>query len=690
MAGNIKLQNPSTSRGDIYTKSSVIDKTWTLNADFNDTGTSFSSGMLNPATNDELKLKPDGNNSPLVGWPYRKPIIVDNSSNANALTNYQVLITLDTASLISAGKMRSDGGDIRFTDSDGTTLIDYWVESGINTANTKIWVKVPSIPASSTKTIYVYYGNPSASSASNIDNTMDTGLRAFYYDGTNFNTYEGTCVDTNAPNYNWGTGVVAITGCPNDQSDTVSIRWEGWVINRGSGTHTFYVTTDDGSRLYVPNTNLIINTWVDQGPTEYSGTYSFSSPVTVKYEWYENEGGAVAQLGWAPADGSGKVYPIPSTYVRNRKYTSPEPTTSVGTEVTYYASGEQTWTSETQDTGAGNTYKPNRLTVSWALDGSDNIAPKIQVLGSSTGAFAGEETVYPAGSGTYWQDGGTYDIDNGVEKDISSQVTTAYRYWKVKVYINTGTTLTDTPKVYDIRLRDYSPLTLQTYGGNVGIGTTAPGQKLEIAGKIKIGDDVITPTAGTIRWSGTNFEGFDGSVWKTLDVQATSGGGWTENAGTNTVYLTNSGRNVGIGTTAPQGKLHVTGGILRLDNNDIIFQNNDTGDIIFRNADGTQKARIFAGPLAGSNVLYLSSADNLPDIAIDSSGNVGIGTTAPQAKLHVIGTVTAQPGTYGDVVLTVPTGRNGIIIKSNDTNTYRADIRRDTNYLQLTADATTG
>jgi hypothetical protein len=98
-------------------------------------------------------------------WGYRKPITISNSGSS-ALTYYQVLVTLDTSSLISTGKMRSNCGDIRFTDSDGSTLLNYWLESGCNSANTKIWVKVPYIPASSTKTIYVYYGNPSATSTS--------------------------------------------------------------------------------------------------------------------------------------------------------------------------------------------------------------------------------------------------------------------------------------------------------------------------------------------------------------------------------------------------------------------------------------------------------------------------------------------------------------------------------------------
>ena len=67
--------------------------------------------------------------------------------------------------------MRNDCGDIRFTDSDGITLLNYWIEGPCNSQNTRIWVKV-NISASSTKTIYIYYGNPSANSLSNFDNTF--------------------------------------------------------------------------------------------------------------------------------------------------------------------------------------------------------------------------------------------------------------------------------------------------------------------------------------------------------------------------------------------------------------------------------------------------------------------------------------------------------------------------------------
>lgn|GEM_PF-4648127 len=101
------------------------------------------------------------------GWKYRVPVTISNTLNANTLSDYQVLVTLDTQTLISQGKMRADCGDIRVTDDAGSQL-SYWVEPNTcNTPTTKIWVKVPTIPGSGTTTIYVYYGNLTATSQSN-------------------------------------------------------------------------------------------------------------------------------------------------------------------------------------------------------------------------------------------------------------------------------------------------------------------------------------------------------------------------------------------------------------------------------------------------------------------------------------------------------------------------------------------
>jgi len=114
----------------------------------------------------------------LTGWNYRKAHTI-NGSTAGAQTNYQIRIKVHRTTGTDSGedvyvgtKCRADFGDIRFTKSDGTTPLDYWLESydgGVAT----FWVKVPSIPASpNTTTIYVYYGNSSASTTSNGFNTF--------------------------------------------------------------------------------------------------------------------------------------------------------------------------------------------------------------------------------------------------------------------------------------------------------------------------------------------------------------------------------------------------------------------------------------------------------------------------------------------------------------------------------------
>ena len=91
-------------------------------------------------------------------WSFKRDITIDNTTASEELVDYPVLVTVDTASAIFEGKMTEHGGDIRFIDDDQE--LDYWVESGMNTSDTRIWVKVPGVAASSSKVIHMYYGNP--------------------------------------------------------------------------------------------------------------------------------------------------------------------------------------------------------------------------------------------------------------------------------------------------------------------------------------------------------------------------------------------------------------------------------------------------------------------------------------------------------------------------------------------------
>jgi hypothetical protein len=95
-------------------------------------------------------------------WMYRKEIVITENSGNN-LSDYPIYFDIDTSSLISAGKMQSDGGDIRIINKSGS-LVDYQIENGtINSSSTRIWF-LSDIPSGEELSIYIYYGNSSASS----------------------------------------------------------------------------------------------------------------------------------------------------------------------------------------------------------------------------------------------------------------------------------------------------------------------------------------------------------------------------------------------------------------------------------------------------------------------------------------------------------------------------------------------
>lgn len=72
--------------------------------------------------------------------------------------------------------MQSDFDDLRFTNSDGTTILPHWTE--YVEANTKavIWVKLDEVPSFGTAGFYMYYINASAQSGSSPEETF------IYYD----------------------------------------------------------------------------------------------------------------------------------------------------------------------------------------------------------------------------------------------------------------------------------------------------------------------------------------------------------------------------------------------------------------------------------------------------------------------------------------------------------------------------
>jgi hypothetical protein len=105
----------------------------------------------------------------ITGLPYRIPITLTNAGPT--LTNYQVNISLTSANM-NFSHANPDGSDIRVRSSDGVTDIPYWIENWNSVGQiASVWANVPLIPNGSS-TIYIVYGDASASTTANGTNTF--------------------------------------------------------------------------------------------------------------------------------------------------------------------------------------------------------------------------------------------------------------------------------------------------------------------------------------------------------------------------------------------------------------------------------------------------------------------------------------------------------------------------------------
>jgi hypothetical protein len=127
-----------------------------------------------------------------------------------------------------------------------------------------------------------------------------TNWRGEYFNNKTLSGTPALVRDDAQVNFQWGSGSPApgIVG-----SDGFSVRWTR-TVNLAAGSYRFSMTVDDGGRLWV-NGHLLLDAWKDQPPRTYTGIlYVPGGGVPVKMEYYENTGGATAQLSWVKTDGT--------------------------------------------------------------------------------------------------------------------------------------------------------------------------------------------------------------------------------------------------------------------------------------------------------------------------------------------------------------------------------------------------
>jgi hypothetical protein len=193
-------------------------------------------------------------------------------------------------------------------------------------------------------------------------------------------------------------------------------------------------------------------------------------------------------------------------------------------------------------------------------------------------------------------------------------------------------------------------------GGNVGIGSAAPTQRLDVAGAIRSSsggfvfpDGTVMTTAITPTSGGTSSTT---DLNLAADTEATGNGAIIVSTGTiERMRISNSG-NIGIGTTVPASALDLqsgdwSSGQLR------IGSTSQGGRILFRRAgDGAATGSVGWSGASESNNFNFSSTSGggyftwstnngavTEKMRLSASGSLGIGTTSPVYKLDVVGDI---------------------------------------------------
>jgi hypothetical protein len=152
--------------------------------------------------------------------------------------------------------------------------------------------------------------------------------------------------------------------------------------------------------------------------------------------------------------------------------------------------------------------------------------------------------------------------------------------------------------------------------GNVGVGTTTPGEELHVVGNIRMVDG--NQGVGKVMVSDANGTG----TW----ALPSTFGGWSI-SGINLVTAPAITGNIGIGSLTPASKLTVNG--------DVSPETDNTSDL-GTSTKGWKTLYLSSAIDYGSNLGFFSGGTE--NFTLTTDGKMGIGTTSPQFDLHTMGT----------------------------------------------------
>ena len=199
-------------------------------------------------------------------WEYRKKITTSlNTVISSDLTNFPYLVSFTDSDFTKTTE--SDGTDIVFTASDGTTELAYEIERFDQTTGEVIaWVKIPTVSASETTDIYIYYKGTASSSSSSV---WDSNYKLVYHLNQSSTGTENEFVDASSTG-NDGTG--GGEGAKTNDTDRIPTRVEakiGYGQSFDGPTQTAFNTEGSGDFIWAngvsswPTDDVTVEFWLN-------------------------------------------------------------------------------------------------------------------------------------------------------------------------------------------------------------------------------------------------------------------------------------------------------------------------------------------------------------------------------------------------------------------------------------------
>ena len=286
------------------------------------------SGNVGPGGNASIPI-----NFTAPTTPGSYSVVMQMNNSAGYFFGQQVSVAINVVNPVPvitsqpASATRDPGQTATFTVAASGATSYQWKKNGVNLANggniggaTSATLTVTGVQVADAGFYTVAVGNAGGSVTSSQAQLVVTssvvvvgtggGLRGLYYNNTDFSALALSRLD-GPVNFDW------TSGSPSGSvgADTFSVRWTGQVEPRYSQTYTFYTATDDGVRLWV-NGVLLIDHWADQGGTEWSGSIALTAgqKYDIRMDYYENGGGAAAQLRWSSPSQVKEAIPATQLY----------------------------------------------------------------------------------------------------------------------------------------------------------------------------------------------------------------------------------------------------------------------------------------------------------------------------------------------------------------------------------------